>query len=135
MLFFKHHRDPIALVKRRQSQGQRLLLGAEDVDQRGPEVVPGRREGEDRDGADHGLGHRQHDQEEGPEGAGAVDAGGFHQLAGDREEVLAEQEDEEGCAAEHGGEDQRVIGVDQPQLAIQQELRDRERLLRELNQV
>ena len=85
-------------------------------DQRPDEVVPRPQEGEDGERDQDGTAERQDDPREDAHLAGAVDARGVEQLVGDREGVLADQEDAENAC--HPGEDHPPVGADQAQLRI-----------------
>src|SRR6478672_11196148 len=98
------------------------LVVVERVDQWTEEVVPCVEELEESDGRDRGLrdfhDHVPHDLEL----VRAVDPGGVHELAGDRQEELAQQEDRERVTEERG-HDQRLEGSDPSDLLEKEEQR------------
>ena len=80
---------------------QRLQVGlAGQIEQGHQEVVPGEEEVEQADGGDGRDGLRDDDRAQDPERAGPVDHRGLVELARDRHEVLAEQEDVVGVREE-----------------------------------
>jgi len=94
-----------------EAEGEGELFAGVEEDQRAGEVVPGEHEAEDGDGCKGRLGKGQDDGPPDAQAGGAVDDGSFFKLHRDGEEELAEHEDVEG-RAEHGGDGQRVEGVD-----------------------
>src|SRR2546427_9315670 len=75
----------------RHRQSVVLLVGQHD--QRPHEIVPCAHEGEDRQGHQHRLEHRQHDLEEDTQLPCPVDARRLQQFVRNRTRVLAHQED------------------------------------------
>ena len=85
-----------------QRQRQRVVVRVLEEDERPEEAVPGALELEDRDRREGRTGERQHHPPERREEAGAVDPGRLLEVARDRQEVLAHQED----ARRRDGQDQ-----------------------------
>ena len=77
----------------KQPERQRPVGLVLEDEERPEEAVPGALEREDRDGGQGRPGERQHDPQERREEPGAVDLGRLLEVARDRQEVLAHQEE------------------------------------------
>src|SRR5438876_3579065 len=113
----------VGAAQQGQRDGEREHVGLVHGDQRPQEVVPGRAEREDGECPENRLRERQHDAQEDVPRAGAVDAGGVLQLAGQREEELAEEEDAEGERHGRLRHDQPLVGAEPAQALREHVLR------------
>ena len=95
--------------------GKREELGLLEDDLRTDEIIPCAENRDEKERADHRAHEWNHDREEDPEFAGAVEASGLEKLGGDGiEHRLTKEEDAEGGSER--GENEAAVGVEEAEL-------------------
>src|SRR3989449_5971409 len=102
-----------AALQLEHADGERLHVVGLEYEEREQELVPGPEHVEDDERRDRRLRERDHDAQEDPVQAGAVDARGLHQLVGHRPEERTHQVDVEGQVQRRVQEDHGAVRVEQ----------------------